>query len=217
MAEEELQVGHLKDEFYKDGFYKALSALGVFLAAIFLLVSLFLYLVLTKPSPIRFIVSDDFRVLAEVPNNQSYISDPDLIQWVSQTLPAVFKLDFVNYAQQLSGFTHFFTDAGWNSFMLQLNTYANSQSVLKSKLFVSATPAGAPIILNKGLLKNNVYAWEIQMPLNLSYSSGQQGTPSPIVASLIVVRVSNLNNMAGVAIDSITVKAGTGEQVTPNA
>src|SRR5688572_30035886 len=90
----------LKNDFYRDGFYKVLLALGLILIAIFLLVALSLYLHFSKPEPVDFSVGTEFRVLQPVPTDQPYLSTADLLQWVSQTLPKVFSYDFVSYSAQ---------------------------------------------------------------------------------------------------------------------
>ena len=81
MAEEELQLVNLRDDFYRDGFYKALTAFVVLLVAILLLIAAVLYLQLSKPAPVFFSTGDEYRTVAPVPVNQSYLTLPDLLQW----------------------------------------------------------------------------------------------------------------------------------------
>ncbi len=220
MASEELYGVRLKDDFYRDGFYKALTAFFILLVAILMLVATSLYIRLSKPSPVTFTTGNDFRILSLVPVDQPYIKQPDLIQWVSVALPSVFTCDFVNYQDEIKRGMQYFTDNGWRDFSAILNVYANSTTVFNDKLFVNAVPAGAPIIQNQGLLKegslNGVYGWWIQMPINISYSSGAKPNVVPLMIQVLVVRISTINSIAGVAIEKMIVSKGGGDQVVAN-
>lgn len=217
MAEEKLQLITLRDDFYRDGFYKALAAFAILLIAIILLSAASLYLQFSKPSPVEFLTGDEYRTVAPVPVNLPYIKQPDLIQWVSEILPSVFRYDFVDYNKMLNANMQYFTENGWKNFQDLLKIYADPNSIAASKLFVNTTPGGAPIILNQGLLPGGVYGWWIQMPLNLSYSSRTAGNAIPLLVQVLVVRIPTLNNLSGIGIEKITVtKKGGGNQINPN-
>lgn len=220
MAGEELQLIRLKDDFYRDGFYIAFAALSAVLLAILLLIATSIYIMWSKPAPIVFTTENDFRIVPLVPVDRSYIKTPDLIQWVSNVVPVTFTYNFTTYSQMLNSNMSYFTDNGWKNFATVLDTYANADNIQTNKLFVNAAPAGAPIIQNEGLLRepglSGVYGWWIQMPLNLSYSNGNRTNAVPLVVQVLVVRVSTLNNIAGVAIEKMVVTKGSGEQVIRN-
>ena len=216
MAGDELRSVSLRDDFYRDGYYKALTAAGVLLLAIALLVSVSLYLQLSKPAPVVFATGDEFRTLIPVPVNKPYLSTPELIQWTSDVLPQIFTFDFTNYNQQLKNYSSYFTANGLKNYTDQLRMYADYTAVTARKLFVNASPGGAPFIVNQGLLPQGVYAWLIQMPLNLSYSSANRGTITPLVIQALVVRIPTLDNLSGVAIEKLTVTKGAGDQIVSN-
>ncbi|EKD54048.1 MAG: IcmL protein [uncultured bacterium] len=217
MAEEEQKLIRLRDDFYRDGFYKALYALVILLGAILLLLSTSIYLLVSKPKPVKFVVGNEFRMVPLVAVSQPYLKQPDLIQWVSDVLPAVFTVDFVNYNRELKNATPYFTTNGWKSFLDQLKMYADASVVANGKFFVNANPAGAPFILTQGLLNEDslkgIYGWWIQMPVNLSYSSAEKGSTLPLVIQVLVVRVSTQNNLSGVAIENMKITKGSGDQV----
>lgn len=212
MAGEELQVVRLKDDFYRDGFYKILLALLTILVAITFLVLLSVSLFLAKPAPVNFRVDNDFRILPNVPVDQEYISQPDLIQWISQTLPIVFTFDFVSYTKQLKNAAQYFTSNGWSKYLDQINVYVNFNSVQDQKIFVNSYAAGAPFVLNQGVLSGK-YAWWIQMPINVHYITVDRHSIQPLVIQALIVRVPTLNNLYGVGIENIIVSKGNGEQI----
>lgn len=216
MAGDELQFISLRDDFYRDGYYKTLAAAGVLLIAIALLVSVSIYLQLSKPDPVVFRTGDEFRTVLPVPIDKPYVSQADLIQWVSEALPTAFIFDFINYNQQLKNISQYFTVNGWKTYTDQLKQYADYNAFVARKLFSDAEPAGAPFILNQGLLPGNIYGWQVQMPINLEYSSVNRGDTIPLVLQALVVRIPTLNNLSGLAIDKLTIIQGTGDQIISN-
>lgn len=213
MAGETLEIVDLKDNFYRDGFYKALMALFVLIVAVILLIAVSIYLAITKPEPVYFTTDNDWRVLAPVPLDEPYLNTPDLLQWVSTVLPQAFSYDFVNYSSQMNANTPFFTDNGWKIFSKQLNIYANFNAVQTAKMFINAVPAGGPVILNSGLL-SGTYGWWVRMPLNVSYNSAGAPTSMQLSVQALVVRISTLNNLNGVAIENIIVTKGNNNNST---
>lgn len=202
MAEEKKQILKLKDDFYRDSFGLVITIVISILVTIVLLIFLAIYIYYEKPEPLTFPVQKDWRVQAEVPLNQAYLSLPDLLQWVATVLPASFVLDFNDYNDQLKEASVHFTSEGWKTFLEQLNNYANFMTVQSRKLFVNGTAESAPIILNHGLLSGR-YAWWVQMSLNINYA-GLNPPPSKTVKfHVLVVRVPTLNNLMGVGIEKV--------------
>lgn len=214
---DEADVIRLRNEFFRDGFYKVLLALALILVAFTLLVFASLYLFLSKPKPISFSVADnEWRILGPVSVEKSYLPTSDLLQWVSTALPASFNYDFINYTRQQKSMQHYFTPDGWSVYSDLLNNYANFNTVTAQKQFISANAASAPFILNQGLLKGR-YAWWVQMPINISYSNADGGSKQQsVIFQVLVVRVPTLNNLEGVAIDNLIVFTKNANQARPN-
>ncbi len=215
MAEEELQVVELRDNFYRDSFGRVVFIISGVCTGIVLLIALSIYLLLDKPAPITFPVGSEWRVQPPVPLAEPYLLTSDLLQWVSDAVPSVFHYDFNHYDNQLKESSKYFTPDGWKVFLNQLNIYANYNNVQAYKLFVSSTPAGAPFILNQGLLSGR-YAWWVQMPININYAGYRPPGNKTLILQILVVRVSTLNNLMGVGIDNVIVAKGGIEQLIGN-
>lgn len=202
------QVAHFRDDFYQDGFRVILLSLGMVVAAIALLIVVSLYFLLHQVLPITFPVYEDWRIQADVPVDRPYLHVADLLQWVSTTLPQVLTVDFINYNQEMKASTVYFTNNGWAKFLSLTSSYTGHDEVLKNKVFVQATPLGAPVILNQGIVDGK-YAWWVQMPLVVRYS-GIEGNSREmsLVFQVLVVRVPTLNNLDGVAIENLIVNQG---------
>jgi intracellular multiplication protein IcmL len=195
------QTVELRDDFYRDGFGKIVFVMLSIVLAILILVMLSLFLYLDKPKPVVFAMSEGWRIQPEVPVNQPYLPTPIILQWIGDILPRVFTYDFINYDEELEHSSQYFTTEGWDNFANELNTYVNYNNVQAYKLFVNARPAGAPFILNQGLLSGR-YAWWVQMPLEI-VASGNQNAKRTVTFQILVVRVSTLNNLIGISIDKV--------------
>lgn len=213
MTQEELETSILRDDFYRDSFMRVVMVILGLLVSMSGLLAVSLYIHLNKPKPVLFGVDSEWRIQPSVALDQPYISLADLNQWVVNALSRSFTLDFLNYNDQLENAKQFFTDEGWKVFLNQLNIYANYNNVQANKVFVSGTPAGAPSLINQGLTGGR-FGWIVEIPYTLSYAGFNPPPSRTITLSLLIVRVSTLNNLSGVAIDNIVVKADTGKQAT---
>lgn len=215
MAEDELHIVHLRNDFYRDGFYKVITALLLIVAAIILLILTSLYLFFQKPSPVTFATDNEWRILPPIPLNQPYVKTADLLQWASEILPQSLTFRFTDYAVQLQGLKPYYTDNGWAKLQDMLTTYANLPVLQSSKLFVNATAAGAPVIINQGLIDDK-YSWWVQMPIKINYIGVDKSYNSSIVLQALVVRAPTLNNLSGIIIDNLVVTKASGDQVGAN-
>jgi len=207
MAEEELVQVHIRDDFYRDGFNRALIILGILILALALVCSSIAYLAFSKPAPILFNTLPEFRTFADVPVREQYLSPSDLLQWSSDVIPKIFTVDFLHYDSQLTANQPYFTDNGWKIFQDQISNYLNPETIHSTKMFLNAAPTSAPYIINQGLI-NGKYAWWIQMSLNVSYSSYKKTYEVPLIVQALVIRIPTLENLYGIAIDNLIVTNG---------
>lgn len=204
MAEEEQVVVRLRNDFYRDGFYKIFIALMMIIVAILSLAVASIYLYTHKPPPIVFYTDKDLRAFPPIPLTEPYIKQADLIQWVSDVIPSAFTFDFVNYDAHIKELQDYFTPKGWAALATQLDVYANKAVIQTSKIFVNAHASGAPTIPNSGLIDGH-YAWWVQMPLDVHYAGGIKPYNSQITIQVLVVRVPTENNLMGILIDNVLV------------
>lgn len=209
MAVDDSEVIRLRDDFYRDGFNKVVIALLTIIIAIVFLILLSIYIYTSKPPPVNFKTDNDWRILAPVPLNEPYLSTADLIQWVSTAFPNSISFDFINYTKNLQSAAQYFTNNGWPKFLDLVNQYANYNNVINNKLFVSGVAAGAPFILNQGMLEGK-YGWWVQMPIMINYISFGGNSNQEIMIQALVVRVPTLNNISGVGIDNLIVNKVSG-------
>jgi intracellular multiplication protein IcmL len=211
MNDNELYEITLQDDFYRDSFTKVVLIIISVVVGIILTIAMSCYLYLNKPSPKYFHVGEGFRIVAPIPIDQPSLRDPELLQWVSNVISKVFTFDFNHYDVQLAQAKPYFTPDGWQNFLNQLNIYANSNKVQSGKMFISGVPSGAPIILNDsstGGLVSGRYAWLVQIPvdINYAYAGNVLISPQTLTLKIMVVRVLDIDNLDGVAIENVEVE-----------
>ena len=206
MAGEELEIVRLRNDFYRDGFYKVFIALMMTALAIVLLLATSFYLYTHKPPPVTFYTDSDLKAFPLVPVTDPYVKQADLIQWVSEVLPASFTFDFADYQKQLKQLQQYYTPKGWAALATQLDIYANAKMIDSTKLFVNASASGTPTIPNQGMIDGR-YGWWIQLPLKIHYSNLEKHYDTSISLQALVVRVPTTNNLTGLAIDNVIVSA----------
>jgi intracellular multiplication protein IcmL len=205
MAEQKLGVVTLKDDFYRDGFYKVIVALLIIAITFAFILAVSIYIYSTRPPPVQFFVGNEWRTLQPVAVDKRYLTDPEVLQWVSEVLPGSLKYDFVNYKTELDDRKQYFTQDGWPKFLEMVNNFISYETVQNAKLFVNTTPTSAPIILNQGLLQGR-YAWWVQMDILINYISFEKTTNQSMQIQALVVRIPTMQNLDGVSIDNIIVK-----------
>lgn len=65
---------------------------------------------------------------------------------------------------------------------------------------VTAAPAGSPILVSEGIVVGR-YQWTIELPLVVTYQSGDQTKNTNLLVTIVVVRVPRLESPNGVGIE----------------
>jgi intracellular multiplication protein IcmL len=220
MAEDELRIVRLKDDFYRDGDYKIFIALAMVLAFIIVLTTTSVFLHRQKPKPITFYTDDDWRLFPPVPLDNPYLPDADVLQWVSKVIPAAFSYDFSRYDQEIAAAKINFSGDAWNEMSGLINKYANQTSLQNTHGIVNTTVTGAPVFENRGIPSNGKlagrYVWQVHLPINIHYSNDVKSNDTALELTMLVARIPTLESLSGIIIDDVNVTAGEGGQVPTN-
>lgn len=194
----------LRDDFYRDSFKKTLLLLlGSILIVVFL-GGLLAYYILSKPWPVVFAVEERWQVQPPVNIIRPFISQADLLQWVSEVVPTLFELDFLNYDDQVAIQKRNFTANGWHVYQNQLKNFAPKDTVINDHEFITTRLIDAPAVIKRGILSGR-YAWMVNLPMAIDYFNLKERKTRIATFQILIVRVPTENNLAGVAIDDIVV------------
>lgn len=203
MADEALESVIIRNEFYRDGYRKCLTAvLVLILANIIGLMSVFA-MYTQRPETKFFATSPDGRIIPIVPLNQKGKSSAEILDWATKAAIKTYTYDYVNYRTSLQDVSELFTGDGWTQFQRALTSSRMLKTVIASKLVMTARPTGAPVVVEEGV-RNNRYIWSIQIPM-LVKLSGDKSLTKPVKVSMLVQRVSLVNNPEGIAIVNFVV------------
>jgi len=204
MQDEEMQVVTLLDNFYRDRFKTVLFIVCTAAILVFCLAGIVTYYYTSKPWPVVFAVEPKWQVQPPVTITKPFVSKADLLQWVSEVVPALFTIDFLNYDQQVANLARNFTANGWHVYQNQLKNFAAKDTVVADHTFISSHLIDAPAIINKGMLSGR-YAWVITIPIVIEYYNLKTKQTKNVTFQIIVVRVPTETNLAGIAINDIIV------------
>ncbi len=203
--EDGLTLIRARNAFYKDGTHLLFIGFLISLFVNILSVLKVIYIYKHPPAPVYFATSTYGRITPLVPLDQPNSSEAEILQWASLATIASFSYNFVNYRSELEAASDFYTANGWNAFLKSLKDSNNLLAVVEKKLVVTAVPTRTPEIIRKGIT-NGRYAWQIKIPLQVSYISSQVFSTSMQEVTLLVTRVSALNNPKGIGIEQFVAK-----------
>lgn len=209
MSEDALTVVSLRNDFYRDSYRKVMVILLISVLLNVGLGATLYYIISHPPMPKYFATSINGRITPIFSLDQPNQADSALLQWANQAAIASFTYNFVSYRKELQAASEFYTAIGWQEFTRALESSNNLAAVKAKKLIVSAVATSAPVILQKGLL-NGRYSWRVQMPLLVTYQSASQFTQDSYLVTMLIQRVSTLNNPRGIGISQIVVAPAGG-------
>lgn len=191
----------IRNEFYRDG-YRNLLRLAVLQSLIILglIGAIFFVIQIHQPENRYFATTEDGRLVPMVALNEPNLSTPALMSWVAQAATEVMTFGFNDYRRRLQEASRNFTRRGWESFTSALQRSRIIEMVEANQQVVTAAPQGAPVLESEGAVAGR-YQWVVQVPLVVTYQSGNRTKNDNMLISVVVVRVPRLETPNGVGIE----------------
>jgi intracellular multiplication protein IcmL len=206
MTDESLELVRLRNNFYRDNYRRVMKLLLIMSLAMVILVLTMAYLFTHRPEPKYFATTQSGRVLQLVPLSNPMLSTEALLSWASQVAMGSYTYTFADYRQKIQAQEVNFTSDAWQIFLTQLKDSGNIQAVEQRKINVSAVISGTPVVVYQGMLSGR-YAWKVQVPLLVTFVSASDHFQKNYMVTMVVVRVSTVQNKNGVAIAQFVVSA----------
>lgn len=201
MADDGLTNVIMRNQFYRDKYRQVSLAFLIVLVINLLLAGIIFYKVTNKPKPVYFATTADGKIIELTPLSQPVLTDAELLQFATQASVAAYTYNYVNYRKELQGVADFFTAQGWKNYQEELKKSKNLEAVLKNKLVGFATPTGAPVIVDRGVV-NGVYAWKVTLPLLATFEGGSTKITQPLTVTMVIRRVPVVVAPKGVEVSS---------------
>jgi intracellular multiplication protein IcmL len=190
-----------RNEFYRDGYRRLVQIARLEAVAILaLILVLGLTISAMKGRDRFFATTSDGRLLPMIALDQPNMPDSKVLTWATEAATETMTFNFSDFRRRLQDASRFFTRSGWQTFNDALSKSNLLDAVRTNQQVLTAVPLKAPIVLQEGLV-NNVYQWQIQFPLNVTYEVGNKVDNHPQLITLVIVRVSTLETPDGIAID----------------
>lgn len=203
-----LELVNLRNNFYRDNYRNLmLVCLGLIMLAA-ALVYWALYERTHKPPAQYFATTYDGKLIPLIPLSEPSLTDNALLQWVTEAAVNSYTFNYVNYRKALQDVRIYFTQSGYQFFLKALSDSNNINAVRDKKLIVSAAPTGAPLILKKGLFNNELFIWDVQLPMEISFRSANDIIRQNVTLNMRITRVPTLESPSGVGIATYVLTEG---------
>lgn len=203
MSEDALEAVVYRNEFYRDGYRKSLLIIVMLIVSnIFALISV--YNVLSKPSPVAFFAtSPDGRIIPVLPLSEPGMKNSEVVDWATKAAIRSYTYDFVNYRASLQQVSQLFTGPGWTKFQEAMTKSRMLKTVVTQELVMTAKPTAAAVI-SQSSPRDGRYTWKVEVPMIL-FLKGKTNLEVPVKVTMLLQRVSLVNNPDGIAIVNFVV------------
>ncbi len=199
MTDDAVEIVRLRNKFYRDNYKRVMFALLLSFIIIVVLMGIIFYMISHQPQPKYFATRPNGALIPLIPLSRPNQSNRTIKQWANEAAVAAYTFNWVDYRKALEDASNFFTPQGWTQFVTQLKASNNLDAIKDRKLIMSSVATGAPVILHQGLL-NGRYSWKVEMPMLVSLNSASQTLQQALNITLLITRVSPLDNPKGIAI-----------------
>ena len=205
MADDSLELIRLRNNFYRDNYRRVMKLLLLMSVVTILLITAIFYLIAHRPTPKYFATTQSGRVLQLVPLSAPLHTSKAILDWATQVATATNTYNFANYQAELQSLQPYFTETAWRDILEQLKQSGNLEGVEKNAMILNAVATGPAIMVYEGMLSGR-YAWKVQVPLRISLHTASENSSRNNLVTMVIVRVSTLENENGIAVAQFIVE-----------
>lgn len=204
-----LEMIMARNYFYRDNYYRMMAICFWLLLLGFGLGGYIYFQYISRPAPKYFATTTEGALIELIPLDQPNLSTNTLLQWTTQAATSAYTYNFVNYRDAFQQARNYFTPEGYKNYLKAIEDSRNLEAVKEKKLVVSSVPTGAPIVVNEGRIAGR-YAWQVEMPMLISYQSATEVIRQNIKLTMLIVRIPTLDSPKGIGIAQFIVETTRG-------
>ncbi len=121
--------------------------------------------------PVYLPVTSDGHLLPLIPLDRPNVGRGEVGAFALEAAHAVNTYDYINYLDQLSAASDYFSPAGWNQYEQKLGESRTLDAVRERKMIVSIKPLGEVSIPSEGTNKQGLYVWQVIIPVEIDYTA----------------------------------------------
>lgn len=191
----------LRNAFYRDGYRIAKLLLLLVFAINVILAGAIVYQVTHPAKPRYFAVTADGRLIKINPLSQPVVDDAFVEQWTANAVRKTFMLDYIHWKAQLQDASGNYTTQGWHSFLVALQQSNDLTTLMHYKMVADAELTAAPQVVRKSVVDGE-YAWNVQLPILVTFSGHGKTISMPLEVTVIVLRQPVQNYPERIAINN---------------
>ena len=191
----------IRNEFYRDGFRNMMRiVIAESIIIVVLILTFIVYMNASKSQDRYFATTADGRIMQLVPLDRPNMVTSALLSWAAQSAVEVMTFGFHDYQRRMQNASRNFTRHGWETFTSALQKSRIMESIDVGQQVVTAHPRSTPILKEESI-RNGKYRWVVDLPLNVSYQSGNATRHDSLMLRMVIERVPSLENPNGVGIE----------------
>lgn len=159
-----------------------------------------IWMLFNPVEPQYFASTQDGRIIEIYPSNQPYLRDSEAASWAAEAVKSALNLDFVHWRNQLTDAKAYFTPDGYENFIAALDEAGLIKSMVKRQLVFNVQLDAAPVILDSRVDVDNIYKWEIQIPILITAENSDADFSVRSIVTIRLIRVSTVVNNKGVQV-----------------
>lgn len=188
------------NEFYRNYYHYFLLGLISIVVVLAAALGLVIYLLVKRPVPVFFASqpNQQQRMRLTVYHTPNLLPDT-ILRFASKAATSAYTFDYVNFNAQLRLARSYFTEAGWQTYLVSVESLINT--IVQNQLFVNGIVSGTPVISNQGPLPGKGQVWRIEIPFLVTYQSANTTTRRNFYVMLSIIEVPTSQNPQGIGID----------------
>ncbi len=194
----------LRTNFYRDNYRRLIYFCLLLSFGIIGLIGWIAYERTHKPAVTYFATTSQGKLTKLTPMNQPNLTTAALTKWVTRAVTTSYNFNFGNYDVALRDAKIFFTEAGYQHFMNALSASKTLDTVKEKNLVVFAIAPQPAVVIKEGPTADGIYAWQVQLPLLLTYQSASDQIKQNVMLTILVARRPTIESPEGIGIAAIS-------------
>ncbi len=154
-----------------------------------------------KPIDIYYAITPEQKVRTLTGLTMPNMTNSAVLSWATTSITEVMTMGFGDIDRRVPLVKGRFTEKGWEAYVTTFNAMKISESFKQNQLILTTVPSNTPVIVGQGVNEEDVYQWNVQMPIIMNYATNNNVTRRQrATVSLSIVRVPFEENSFGIAI-----------------
>lgn len=157
-----------------------------------------------------FIPTQNAAAMCQVaPLNTPRIDQAEVEDFAERAVVSIYTYNYLTYRQNvMDAADKFFTPAFHDGFINLFSSSQTLQTVIDKRFIVTATgTANSPPVIRRAGLRKGAYAWDVEVPVTVYYTSGHEQHEDRMIATVTVTQDEpNVRNPRGIGVDNIDLR-----------